>query len=72
LELIDTGISPYHPSFNDKGMPPPPAKWKGKCEFEGMACNNKLIGARTFHISSGQTKLAQSMPPLDEAPMFQA
>ncbi|CAN1277937.1 Subtilisin-like protease SBT1.9 [Linum perenne] len=30
-------------------MPPPPARWKGKCEFNGnMTCNNKLIGARSF------------------------
>lgn len=29
-------------------MPPLPAKWKGKCEFNGTVCNNKLIGARIF------------------------
>ncbi|XP_072963192.1 subtilisin-like protease [Typha angustifolia] len=46
--IIDTGISPHHPSFNDKGMPPPPSKWKGACEFNTTDCNNKLIGARTF------------------------
>ncbi|KAJ9173502.1 hypothetical protein P3X46_016625 [Hevea brasiliensis] len=46
--VLDTGISPDHPSFSDEGMPPPPAKWKGKCEFNGTECNNKLIGARTF------------------------
>ncbi|THG15565.1 hypothetical protein TEA_029672 [Camellia sinensis var. sinensis] len=34
-------------------MPPPPAKWKGKCELNGTACNKKLIGARNF--ISGQT-----------------
>ncbi|CAN0908696.1 Subtilisin-like protease [Linum grandiflorum] len=27
-------------------MPPPPKKWKGKCELKGAKCNNKLIGAR--------------------------
>ncbi|XP_071690565.1 subtilisin-like protease [Rutidosis leptorrhynchoides] len=42
--VIDTGTSPTHPSFNDNGVPPPPAKWKGKCEIKG--CNNKLIGLR--------------------------
>ncbi|XP_004244715.1 subtilisin-like protease [Solanum lycopersicum] len=47
--VLDTGISPDHPSFSDKGMPPPPAKWKGKCESNFTTkCNNKLIGARTF------------------------
>ncbi|KAG5622353.1 hypothetical protein H5410_007571 [Solanum commersonii] len=48
IGLLDTGINPKHPSFNDYGMPPPPAKWKGKCEFNYKACNNKLIGARNF------------------------
>ncbi|CAL5442275.1 unnamed protein product [Camellia sinensis] len=51
--LLDTGITPNHPSFSDGGMPPPPAKWKGKCELNGTACNKKLIGARNF--ISGQT-----------------
>ncbi|ONI06850.1 hypothetical protein PRUPE_5G085200 [Prunus persica] len=48
IGLLDTGITPDHPSFSDEGMPPPPAKWKGKCEFNGTLCNNKLIGARNF------------------------
>ncbi|PPS06312.1 hypothetical protein GOBAR_AA14333 [Gossypium barbadense] len=47
IGVLDTGITPGHPSFSDEGMPPQPAKWKGKCEFEG-GCNNKLIGARSF------------------------
>ncbi|CAI0414068.1 unnamed protein product [Linum tenue] len=35
-------------------MPPPPAKWRGKCEFNGKrTCNNKLIGARSFPASLG-------------------
>ncbi|WCJ26109.1 Subtilisin-like protease [Euphorbia peplus] len=48
IGLLDTGITPNHPSFSDVGMPPPPAKWKGKCEFSEIKCNNKVIGARTF------------------------
>ncbi|XP_039010997.1 subtilisin-like protease [Hibiscus syriacus] len=47
IGVLDTGVTPGHPSFSDEGMPPPPARWKGKCEFEG-GCNNKLIGARSF------------------------
>ncbi|KAK9068055.1 hypothetical protein SSX86_012166 [Deinandra increscens subsp. villosa] len=58
IGVLDTGITPGHPSFADKGVPPPPAKWKGKCEVAG--CNNKLIGARDF-TSSGS-----SGSPLDD------
>ncbi|KAK6137647.1 hypothetical protein DH2020_028573 [Rehmannia glutinosa] len=53
IGVIDTGIFPNHPSFSDEGMPPPPAKWKGKCEFNFTACNNKLIGARYFTYGNG-------------------
>ncbi|KAL0324385.1 UNVERIFIED_CONTAM: Subtilisin-like protease SBT1.7 [Sesamum calycinum] len=58
IGVIDTGIFPGHPSFGDEGMQPPPAKWKGKCEFNFTACNKKLIGARYFTIGNGT--------PLDE------
>ncbi|XP_059664070.1 subtilisin-like protease [Cornus florida] len=47
IGVLDTGITPNHPSFSDKGMAPPPPKWKGRCET-GISCNNKLIGARNF------------------------
>ncbi|CAN1186190.1 Subtilisin-like protease 3 [Linum perenne] len=33
IGVIDTGVIPNHPSFSDEGMPTPPAKWKGRCEF---------------------------------------
>ncbi|KAE8673042.1 Subtilisin-like protease SBT4.14 [Hibiscus syriacus] len=50
--LMDTGIWPESPSFNDAGYGPPPATWKGKCDkganFTG--CNNKVIGARYYHL----------------------
>ncbi|XP_044502401.1 subtilisin-like protease SBT4.14 [Mangifera indica] len=50
--LLDTGITPESESFQDTGFGPPPAKWKGSCKhyanFSG--CNNKLIGARYFHV----------------------
>ncbi|XP_020548617.1 subtilisin-like protease SBT1.7 [Sesamum indicum] len=48
IGVLDSGITPGHPSFDDEGVPPPPARWKGKCELKGTACNNKLIGARNF------------------------
>ncbi|XP_073055704.1 subtilisin-like protease [Primulina eburnea] len=46
IGVLDGGIIPEHPSFSDEGMPPPPARWKGKCEFNHTTCNNKIIGAR--------------------------
>lgn len=54
--MLDNGISPGHPSFRDEDIPPPPAKWKGSCEFNKTDCNNKFIGARTFlqGLSTGQ------------------
>ncbi|XP_065858092.1 subtilisin-like protease [Euphorbia lathyris] len=55
IGLIDSGITPNHPSFSDDGMPSPPTKWKGKCELNGTtttSCNNKLIGARNFATDS--------------------
>lgn len=58
IGLLDTGVNPNHPSFSDEGMPPPPAKWKGRCDFNFTACNNKLIGARYFSSARGT--------PLDE------
>ncbi|KAF3616157.1 putative subtilisin-like protease-like [Capsicum annuum] len=52
--VLDSGIFPDHPSFSDEGMPPPPAKWKGRCESNFTTkCNNKLIGARTFPKENG-------------------
>ncbi|XBJ25247.1 hypothetical protein VPH35_002947 [Triticum aestivum] len=41
--FLDTGIAASHPSFGDEGMPPPPARWKGKCQAP-VRCNNKLVG----------------------------
>lgn len=48
IGVLDTGIARDHPSFSDEGMPPPPARWKGICESNFTACNNKVIGARSF------------------------
>ncbi|KAJ7944837.1 Subtilisin-like protease [Quillaja saponaria] len=60
IGVLDTGISPGHPSFSDEGMPPPPDKWDGECDFNGEdTCNNKLIGAKSLVESSSRL-------PLDE------
>ncbi|XP_051119538.1 subtilisin-like protease [Andrographis paniculata] len=49
IGLLDSGITPGHPSFNDDGIPPPPPRWRGACEFAApQLCNNKLIGARSY------------------------
>ncbi|KAH6824247.1 hypothetical protein C2S53_017420 [Perilla frutescens var. hirtella] len=58
IGVMDTGVLPEHPSFSDEGMPPPPAKWKGKCQFNHTTCNNKIIGARYFN--------SEDQSPLDD------
>ncbi|XP_054824028.1 subtilisin-like protease 1 [Prosopis cineraria] len=61
IGVIDTGIYPFHPSFSDEGMPPPPPTWKGFCEFTGQrTCNNKLIGARNL------VRTAKQEPPFED------
>ncbi|TKY70883.1 Subtilisin protease SBT1.2 [Spatholobus suberectus] len=63
IGILDTGIKPDHPSFSDEGMPLPPAKWNGRCEFSGgRTCNNKLIGARNLLNKNSNS----STPPLDD------
>ncbi|XP_011081160.1 cucumisin-like [Sesamum indicum] len=49
IGLLDTGVWPEHPSFNDSGFGPPPAKWKGTCMTANFTCNNKIIGARYYN-----------------------
>ncbi|XP_008461721.2 cucumisin [Cucumis melo] len=49
--VLDTGIWPESPSFDDEGFSPPPPKWKGTCETSNnFRCNRKIIGARSYHI----------------------
>ncbi|XP_042437327.1 subtilisin-like protease [Zingiber officinale] len=59
IGVLDTGVTPGHPSFDDEGVPPPPSKWKGSCDLE-TGCNNKLIGARSMLSDLGQS------PPIDQ------
>ncbi|XP_028789431.1 cucumisin-like [Neltuma alba] len=46
IGVIDSGIWPDYPSFNDSGFGPPPPKWKGSCY--NITCNNKITGAKYF------------------------
>ncbi|OEL22744.1 Subtilisin-like protease SBT1.8 [Dichanthelium oligosanthes] len=52
IGFIDTGIWPESASFNDNGLGPVRASWKGKCvdagDFNASLCNNKLVGAKAF------------------------
>ncbi|XP_072999031.1 subtilisin-like protease 4 [Typha latifolia] len=58
IGVLDTGILPTHPSFNDYGMPPPPVTWKGSCSnTSGVACNNKIIGAKAFNSRTVPTAI---------------
>ncbi|KAK8487225.1 hypothetical protein V6N11_013948 [Hibiscus sabdariffa] len=52
IGVFDTGIWPESQSFDDKGISPPPTKWKGSCQVEpsdNFTCNNKIIGAKYYH-----------------------
>uniref|UniRef100_A0A0E0P4P4 Peptidase S8/S53 domain-containing protein n=1 Tax=Oryza rufipogon TaxID=4529 RepID=A0A0E0P4P4_ORYRU len=52
IGVVDTGITPESPSFDDAGYGTPPSKWKGICQvgpsFGTNSCNRKIIGARWY------------------------
>lgn len=53
IGVMDSGAIQEHPSFDDTGMPAPPAHWAGICQpgeaWAATDCNNKLIGARYYN-----------------------
>ncbi|TQE10113.1 hypothetical protein C1H46_004283 [Malus baccata] len=65
LGVLDGGIEPIHPSCNGAGIPPPPTKWKGRCDFNASDCNNKLIGPKVFNIAAEALKGEKPEEPID-------
>ncbi|XP_062190870.1 subtilisin-like protease SBT1.5 [Phragmites australis] len=74
MAIVDTGISPAHRSFHDRGLGPVPTKWRGVCAsgpgFPPNSCNRKLVGARFFskgyEATSGRmNETAEVRSPLD-------
>lgn len=72
IGVLDTGVWPESPSFNDHGMPPVPKKWKGVCQsgqgFNSSNCNRKLIGARYFtkgHLAVSPSRIPEYLSPRD-------
>ncbi|KAL2062380.1 hypothetical protein VTL71DRAFT_6646 [Oculimacula yallundae] len=53
IGLLDTGVWPENPMYDDTGMPDIPSHWKGSCDegeqFTKANCNKKLIGAAYFY-----------------------
>lgn len=44
IGVLDSGIWPESESFNDKGLGPPPSKWKGICQSSSnFTCNKYYI-----------------------------
>ncbi|GJP56365.1 hypothetical protein CLOM_g15421 [Closterium sp. NIES-68] len=51
IGIIDTGVWPEHPSFDDTGYSSTlPSGWSGTCPTTSdFTCNNKIIGGGIFY-----------------------
>ncbi|GJN09956.1 hypothetical protein PR202_ga28013 [Eleusine coracana subsp. coracana] len=71
IGLLDSGIWPESPSFDDSGFGPVPSRWKGICmtgdDFNSSNCNRKLIGARYYDLSEVRGPVDGSNSPRDRA-----
>ncbi|CAL1387456.1 unnamed protein product [Linum trigynum] len=65
IGVLDTGIWPESPSFDDSGYGPPPKKFKGRCQSSSnFSCNNKIVGAR-FYNAAGDYVPGDIISPRD-------
>ncbi|XP_006658495.2 CO(2)-response secreted protease-like [Oryza brachyantha] len=76
IGLLDSGVWPESPSFDDAGFGPVPSRWKGVCMagdgFNSSNCNRKLIGARYYDLGVGEVKKRPSARSSGSSPRDEA